>query len=101
MTKTLPEPYGVLYQLAPEYDVDVPEEETAAIRLLEPEYNGVVVRFHTVRFEESDDYESAVLKFEYNILYGSVKTSKFDFEITLGNFLYDRMLERLSQEDQQ
>ena len=52
MMSDLPEPYGVLYQFAHEYDKDAPETENAAIRILEPKFKNVVIRFNQVQFIE-------------------------------------------------
>ena len=99
MSHNLPEPYGVLFQPAPEHDVDAPEEATAAIRILEPAYHGVVIRYNTVRFEEAETAENATVHFDYDIIHGHVAASnKTDFEITLGNLLYDIMIQSVDSE---
>lgn len=99
MSNNLPEPYGVLFKPAPEFDEDAPEDATAALMLLEPEFKGVVFRLHTVSFGEDDQLENAVIKFNYDILSGNVPKSKIvDFEICLGNLIFDLVLEQASQE---
>jgi hypothetical protein len=99
MSNNLPEPYGVLFQPAPEFDADVSEDETAAIRLLDPEYKGIVIRYNTISFNEIDDASQLSLKFDYKIISGKIPSKKkADFEITLGNLLYDIILQKISQE---
>jgi hypothetical protein len=99
MSDILPEPYGVLFQPAPEFDKDIPDDATAAIRLLEPEYKDIVIRYNTIRFVEAEDESMLSLKFDYDIICGKISDNrKTDFEITLGNLLYDIILARVSQE---
>lgn len=97
---TLPEPYGVLFQPAPDFDTDIPDEATAAIRILEPEYKDVVVRFHTVALNEVEAKDELAVSFNYDIISGNVPDkAKTDFEITLGNLLFDIILYKLSEVD--
>lgn len=100
---SFPEPYGVLFSPAPEFDEGADEKATAAIRLLEPAFKGVVFRYNTpVGFVEDANKENAVLKFDYSLISGVVPDSKkVDFEITLGNLLYDILLDSIKRGEEE
>ncbi len=96
----LPEPYGVLYQFATEYDKDAPDSANAAIRILEPRFKGVVIRFNLVEFVEEHVSQNLRLKYDYNIIHGSVDTKDIsDFKEVLGNLLYDLLLVKFSSDE--
>lgn len=91
-----PESYGVLYQFAPEYDENVPDDTTAAIRILEPKYKGVVIRYNTVKFIEDPVSNNLKLSFNYEIVFGEVAASDIpNFVNILGDLLYDLMLVKI------
>jgi hypothetical protein len=94
--RPLPEPFGVMFSFAPEHDKDAPEDATAAIKILEAPFKGIVVRYTTVEFGESIENEAALLKFNYTIISGEVPDSKkVEFELLLGNMLHDILLEMI------
>lgn len=99
LNSLLPEPYGVLYSYAPEFDEGQPESVPAAIKILDPGYKDIVIRYNTVSFTESENQDTATLHFDYTILKGKVpEESVADFEITLGNLLHDLILQTIAQD---
>ena len=93
----LPEPYGILYQFAPELDKDIPDNLNAAIRLLEPNYNGVIIRFNSVRFEEDSKTQQVVVKYDYTLVSGQVNKEDIDdFHNILGCLIYDLILVKMT-----
>lgn len=100
MMSDLPEPYGVLYQFAHEYDKDVPETENAAIRILEPKFKNVVIRFNQVQFIEDHLTNNLRIKYDYTIIKGEVNKKDINnFKEILGNLLYDLMLVKFSSDE--
>ncbi len=96
----LPEPYGVLYQFAHEYDKDSPETENASIRILEPRFKDVVIRFNQVEFIEDSITNNLRIKFDYTIINGEVNKKDInEFKEILGNLLYDLMLVKFSSDE--
>lgn len=84
------EKYGVMYGFSPEHDLN--PDDSAAIRILEPDFFGIVFRFNTVTVKEENDH--AVLKFDYSIIEGSVPDSELvEFELRLGNLLHDILVD--------
>lgn len=95
----LPESYGVLYQFAHEFDKDAKDSENAAIRILEPKYKGIVIRFNHVSFVENAAQDNFVMKYNYDIISGKVpKADKKDFDTLVGDLLYDLMLVKCNME---
>ena len=96
-TKSEIEPYGVLYKFAPEFDGDDNSDLPAAIRLLEPEFKDIVFRIiGKISFTEIDGQELK-MSYDYEILSGKVgKKKKKELEITIGNLLYDILLEQVN-----
>ena len=90
----MPQPYGMLFTVMVDYPLPT-GGVIDAVRIDEPDFSGVIVGFNEVRLSESDSKE-ARLSYEYEILSGSVPPSKkVDFEIVLGNTIYDILLESL------
>lgn len=87
----IPEPYGVMYEFAPDYDATAPKEATAAIRLLDPDLKGIVFRYDTISVKEVEAEDSAHIEFTYTVLDGDIKDTT-EFELRLGNLLHDILL---------
>lgn len=88
----LPEPFGVLYEYAPEYGN---EKDNLPIRLKEKDLDGIVVQIHTINFLEDEDKTGATLQFNYDVLDGVPSDVKL-LEQTLGNLLHDFILQSIS-----
>lgn len=70
--------------------VDSKDGEESGIRLTDPSYNGLVIRFGKIGIQEKTD--EAVLAFDYDILSGEVPTDPFQLqklENELGDILVD------------
>lgn len=97
LNETLPEPFGVMYRPAPEFDETDPEDATRALMILEPAFNGVVFRFNTIKMEEDETHENALLHYDYTLINGKVSDDrKAEFEFLIGNLLYDILLESIN-----
>lgn len=92
-TDTLPEPYGVLYTSASEFDEGRPSSDNAAIRILEPEFKNVVIRFTHIECGDPDVDDEVGIRYNYEFVDGHVPPEKLvDFHVTLGNLVFDVIL---------
>ena len=74
-------------------------EELARIRILDPRWSDVIIRYGSIKFEETDlETNEAVLSFDYEVIHIPKELSSFnqktdeeksDFESLIGDILID------------
>lgn len=88
-----------LNKLHEEYTIlpDATEDGFYKVKINSGEFAGIIFNFSKVEFPDEDE---PVLKFEYNVLEGTVdKLTKETFETTLGDMLVDLLLKGIESKE--